>query len=120
MRQIQLFVVTFILRQWVIKGLARANGKSEEPLIVAKLSECDLHHLLCLGHEKAAGLPELLAAATSADCSAHGEAAGRPVTPHHCNQQTLGGSDQSGIGLENNECCVKKDLVLIDQGCIKK
>lgn len=118
MRQIQLFVVTFILRQWVIKGPARANGKAEEPLIVAKLSECDLHHLLCLGHEKAAGLPELLAAATSADCGTL--SAGRPVTPHHCNQQTLGGSDQSGTGLKNNEPCVKKDLVLIDQGCIKK
>lgn len=116
MRQIQLFVVTFILRQWVIKGPARANGKAEEPLIVAKLSECDLHHLLRLGHEKAAGLPELLAAATSADCGTHGEAAGRPVTPHRCNRQTFGGSDQSGTGLENDERCVKKDLVLIDQG----
>lgn len=118
MRQIQLFVVTFILQQWVIKSPARANGKAQEPLIVAKLSERDLHHLLCLGHKKAAGLPRLLAAATSADCSAHSEAAGRPVTPHHCNQQTFGGSDQSVTGLENNDHGVKKDLTLIDRGYI--
>lgn len=96
MRQIQLFVVTFILQQWVIKGPARAKGKAEEPLIVAKLSECDLHHLLCVWHEKAAGLLQLLAAAKSVHHSAHSEAAGRPVTLHHCNQPTLGGSNQSG------------------------
>lgn len=101
MRQIQQFVVTFILQEWVIKGPARAKGKADESLIVAKLSKCDLHHLLCSWHEEAAGLLELLAAATSVDYSAHSEAAGRPVTLHHCNQPTLGGSDQSETGPEN-------------------
>lgn len=99
MSQIQLFVVTFVLQQWVIKGPARAKGKAEESLIVAKLSECDLHHLLCLWHEKAAGLLELLAASLSVHYSAHSEAAGWPVTLHPFNQPTLGGSNRLGTGL---------------------
>lgn len=90
-----MFVVTFILQEWVIKGPARAKGKAEEPLIVAKLSKCDPHHLLGLCNEETAGLLELLAAAASLHDSAHSEAAGWPVTLHHCNQPTLGGRDRS-------------------------